>query len=151
MSRAVPTARTISPHAIAFDGFRWHVRAYCHEHQDFRDFLFARILEIASGDRSPIDPKTDAVWQRELEAVIVPHPSLTEGQRRAIELDYGMEGGRLVIKTREALFLYLLKHLGLLREPDIRAASDQQIVLANRDALKPFFVSHGMGDGQRFA
>ena len=86
-----------------------------------------------------------------MEAIILPHPALTEGQRRAIELDYGMEGGRLVLKTREALLWYLLKHLGLLHEPDVCAASDQQIVLANRDTLKPFFASHGMGDDQQSA
>jgi hypothetical protein len=147
MSRAVPTARTISPHAIAFDGFRWHVRAFCHERQDFLDFLFARILEIVPGENSSVDPSTDAVWQREVEIVILPHPALTEGQRHAIELDYGMENGRLVLKTREALLWYLLEHLGLLHEPD-DSASSNQVVLENRDALKPFFESHGVGVDQ---
>lgn len=150
MSRPEPTARTISPHAIAFDGFRWHIRAFCHERRDFLDFLFARVLEIVPGDSSPIDPSTDLVWQREVEVIILPHPALTEGQRRAIELDYGMEGGQLVLKAREALLWYLLKHLGLLREPNDGASSDQ-VVLANRDDLKPFFVSHGLGDDQKSA
>jgi predicted DNA-binding transcriptional regulator YafY len=145
MSRPLPTARTISPHAIAFDGFRWHIRAFCHERRDFLDFLFARVLEIVPGDSSPIDPSTDLVWQREVEVIILPHPALTEGQRRAIELDYGMDGGQLVLKAREALLWYLLKHLGLLREPNDGVSSDQ-VVLANRDDLKPFFASHGLGD-----
>jgi WYL domain len=151
MSHPEPAVRTISPHAIAFDGFRWHIRAFCHERRDFLDFLFARILEIVPGESSPIDPSTDLVWQREVEAIILPHPALSQGQRRAIELDYGMVSGRLVLKTREAMLLYLLKHLGLLRKPDDRAATDQQIVLANRDALKPFFVSHGLEDDQHSA
>ena len=29
MSRPEPSARWIEPHALAFDGFRWHARAFC--------------------------------------------------------------------------------------------------------------------------
>jgi hypothetical protein len=31
---------------------------------------------------------------------IVPHPKLTDAGKAAIELDYGMEGGPLVLETR---------------------------------------------------
>ena len=30
--------RWIAAHAIGFDGFRWHARAWCFSHNDFRDF-----------------------------------------------------------------------------------------------------------------
>jgi len=142
MNQPVPSERTISPHAIAFDGSRWHIRAYCHQREDYRDFVFARILEITLGESSPIDPATDSVWQREIEAVIEPHPALLPAHRRAVELDYGMTNGRLVLKTREALLLYVLRHLALLHEFDEPAWSNY-LVLANRGALEPFFESHG--------
>jgi hypothetical protein len=142
MNHPSPTARTVSPHAIGFDGSRWHIRAYCHDRQDYRDFVFARILEITVGDSSSIDPATDSVWQREIEVIIEPHPALSAAQRHAVELDYGMSGGRLLLKTREALLFYLLRHLALLRESDDPAWSNY-VVLVNRDALKPFFESHG--------
>src|SRR5262249_3154670 len=137
-----PTARTISPHAIAFDGSRWHIRAYCHQRQDYRDFVFARIFEITLGESSSIEPAADTVWQREIEAVIEPHPALPPAHRRAVELDYGLTGGRLVVKTREALLFYLLRHMALLYESDEPARSNY-VALANRDQLKPFFESHG--------
>jgi predicted DNA-binding transcriptional regulator YafY len=137
----VPSARTVSPHAIAFDGSRWHIRAYCHQRQDYRDFVFARILEITLGESSAIDPTTDLVWQREIEAVIEPHPALPPAHRRVVELDYGMTDGRLILQTREALLLYVLRHMALLHEFDEPAWSNY-LILANRDALKPFFESH---------
>lgn len=143
MSRTEPSKRTLSPHAIAFDGFRWHIRAFCHERKEFLDFVFARILTIMLGDRSPVDPSTDLAWCRELHAVVVPHPALSAGQKRAIELDYGMEDGRLLLKAREALLWYVLQHLGLLYEPGHSGASDQ-VVLANRGDLTAFFRSHGL-------
>jgi hypothetical protein len=142
MSRPLPVPRTISPHAIAFDGARWHVRAFSYEHDAYRDFVFARILEIDLGDISQVDASTDTAWHRELEAIIMPHPASSEAQRRAIELDYGMNDGQLVLKIREALLLYLLKHLAVLDEPGESAAASP-IVLANRKALSPFFADHG--------
>ncbi|MEM6497864.1 MAG: WYL domain-containing protein, partial [Pseudomonadota bacterium] len=42
--RPEPTWRRISPHAFGYDGFRWHVRAYCHLTKKFKDFLLPRIL-----------------------------------------------------------------------------------------------------------
>jgi hypothetical protein len=142
MNQPAPGARTVSPHAIAFDGSRWHIRAYCHQRQDYRDFVFARILEIALGEKSAIDPTADSVWQREIEAVIEPHPALPTAHRRAVELDYGMTDGRLVLKTREAMLFYVLRHMALLHKFEEPAWSNY-LVLANRDALKPFFESHG--------
>jgi hypothetical protein len=148
MSTPAPSTRTISPHAIVFDGFRWHVRAFCHRRNDFLDFVFARILKIAPGDNSLVDPLADSVWQREVEVTILPHPELPEGQKRALELDYGMQEGRLVLRTREALLLYLLEHLRVLHEPgDLDVP--KHLLLENREALKPFFKSHGLGNEQR--
>jgi hypothetical protein len=33
-----PVDRVITPHALGFDGLRWHARAWCHERKIFRDF-----------------------------------------------------------------------------------------------------------------
>jgi WYL domain len=139
MNRPAPTIRKISPHAIGFDGFRWHIRAFCHERHDFRDFVFARVLEIlVENEESNIDPTQDAAWHRELNLVIAPHPELTEGQKRAIELDYGMSAGSVVVQTREALLFYVLRLLGF-DETAERRPQGQQIVLVNREELEPFF------------
>ena len=40
-----PIWRWVSPHAFASDGFRWHIRAYCHRDDKFKDFLLSRILK----------------------------------------------------------------------------------------------------------
>jgi len=46
LSHPAPRWRWIAPHAIAFDGFRWHARAFCLIDECFKDFLLSRILEI---------------------------------------------------------------------------------------------------------
>lgn len=136
-NQPAPTKRLISPHAIAFDGFRWHARAYCHTRKEFRDFVLGRLLEIQPRSKSDIDPHSDHAWNTFVEVKIAPHPDLTESQRRAIELDYGMSSGVAVLPTRLALLFYLLKHLGLSRDTPNKAAA-QQIVLANEDKVAPY-------------
>src|SRR5690606_36042533 len=99
-SHPEPTWRWISPHALAFDGFRWHLRAWCHTRLAFRDFVMARVLDIGATRSSDIDPGPDAGWNREITLRIAPHPNMHDGARRAIELDYGMNGGVVEVRTR---------------------------------------------------
>lgn len=139
LSRVTPSQRSISPHAFGFDGFRWHLRAYCHERQDFRDFVFARMLNVSLGEASDIDSTKDNAWSKEVELVLAPHPDLSETQRRAIELDYGMQLGRVVIHTRQALLFYMLRQLRL-DQTDGTAPQAQQIVLVNREELLPLLA-----------
>lgn len=135
MSRPEPNARWIEPHALAFDGFRWHARAFCQNDQVFKDFLLSRIVEV--GDQGPVtsDPGSDGAWHTDVLLEIGPHPDLSDNQRRAIEMDYGMEAGRAEIVVRRALLFYALKRLGLDTDPAARKPQDQQIVLLNRDEV----------------
>lgn len=135
MSRPEPSARWIEPHALAFDGFRWHARAFCQNDQVFKDFLLSRIVEIGKLGPGTADPQADAEWHSEAVLEIGPHPDLSPTQRRAIEMDYGMSEGRVQIPVRRALLFYALKRLGLDTDPAARRPQDQQIVLLNSDRV----------------
>lgn len=131
LSRAKPQWRWIAPHAIAFDGFRWHVRAYCETDQTFKDFLLSRMLETRETKVDAVASDTDADWNEFVTLKIGPHPELSETQKQVIALDYGMRGGRAEIKVRKALRYYALRRLGLDTPPEARRPQDQQIVLLN--------------------
>ena len=60
--RPDPTWRRISPHAFGSDGFRWHVRAYCHLTNQFKDFLLPRILDIGEFGEPSENVGSDALW-----------------------------------------------------------------------------------------
>lgn len=136
MSSAQPTQRAISPHAMAFDGFRWHVRAYCHLREEFRDFVVARMTKTRATDRAAPPGDRDECWSRKVTLVLGPNASLSPAAQRVIELDYGMAGGRVELECRQALLFYTLKRLGLLDSDEVTPAS-QQIVLLNRNELAP--------------
>ena len=137
MSRPEPSARWIEPHALAFDGFRWHARAFCQNDQVFKDFLLSRIVEIGGQGPVTADPQADMEWHSEAVLEIGPHPDLSPTQRRAIEMDYGMDGGKAQILVRRALLFYALKRLGLDTDPSARRPQDQQIILLNKDRTGP--------------
>lgn len=131
LSQPEPSARVLSPHAFAHDGFRWHVRAYCHTRESFRDFVIARILEVQGPSPAGAPADQDDGWNAEVRLVLVPHPKLSKAHRRAIELDYGMTDGRSELHCRAALVFYVLRHLRLDDEGS-RPPEAQQIVLKNR-------------------
>ena len=135
LSRPEPRWRWIAPHAIGFDGFRWHTRAFCLTDQSFKDFLLSRIIETRGTKPSEIDADGDADWNEQVTLEIGPHPELSETQQKVIALDYGMRGGRAKIPVRKALVYYALKRLGLDTDPAARKPHDQQIVLLNRDQV----------------
>ena len=137
LSRPVAYSRTLTPHALAQDGWRWHIRAYCHSRQDFRDFVIARILEVEGVETDHPRGDEDGAWHRILRVVLAPHPKLSEAHQRAIELDYGMTKGVCEFECRQALLFYVLRQLGLDRDLN-RSPEDQQVVLSNRDELSAF-------------
>lgn len=130
-----PRWRWIAPHAIAFDGFRWHTRAFCLTDKAFKDFLLSRILDIRGSRESETSAEDDRDWHSEVTLEVGPHPDLSETQAKVIALDYAMRGGKAKIKVRRALLYYALKRLGLDTAPEARAPQDQQIVLINRDEI----------------
>lgn len=137
------TCRNVSPHALGYSGSRWHVRAYCHEREEFRDFVLGRMREAHLQGASPIDSAQDADWHTFIEAVIVPHPDLSDARRKIIEGDYCMNDGRLVLKVQEALLFYNLEHLGLLNDAQ---NLQKGLALANRNELSVFFKKHGFAE-----
>lgn len=135
LSTPEPRWRWIAPHAIAFDGFRWHTRAFCLQDQSFKDFLLSRIIETRGTKSSEVGPDADADWNEHVTLEIGPHPKLSDTQQKVIALDYGMRGGKAKIQVRKALLYYALKRLGLDTDPAGRRPQDQQIVLINRSQV----------------
>lgn len=131
LSSPEPRWRWIAPHAIAFDGFRWHTRAFCLTDECFKDFLLSRILKIRGSRESDVSADDDNDWHSEVTLEVAPHPDLSDAQAKVIALDYGMRGGKAKIKVRRALLYYALKRLGLDTDPAAREPHDQQIVLLN--------------------
>lgn len=148
LSRPEPRWRWIAPHAIGFDGFRWHTRAFCLTDQSFKDFLLSRIIETRGTKPSEVSADGDADWNEQVTLEIGPHPELSDTQQKVIALDYGMRGGKAKIVVRKALLYYALRRLGLDTDPAARRPQDQQIVLLNQDAAGPRLARQDNGEAR---
>ncbi len=105
------SARDIVPHTLVDNGLRWHVRAYDRKQNAFRDFVLTR---IKSAELISIYPTNegetkllDKQWNRIVELDLIPHPKIHHPE--AIQLDYGMNNGHLVVEIRAAFAGYLLR------------------------------------------
>lgn len=136
MRRPAPTKRWIAPHALGFDGQRWHIRAWCFENNDFRDFVISRIQDVDEARPTNIAPADDEWWQSYVDVVVRPRKGLTPGQRAAIEVDYGMAKGQLVWRSRKALAFYVIRQLRLDWEGELPLLV-QPLELANAAELAP--------------
>ena len=111
--------RWVSPHSLVNDGARWHVRAFCHNRRDFRDFLLSRCDATKSFGEAESDIDNDVAWNELFEVQLHPNPRLNEVQRRGVMEDYEMENGNLSIFIKKALLFYFEKNLRL-DVPDVK-------------------------------
>ena len=138
MSNPQPVKRWISPHALANDNYRWHIRAYCHEREAFRDFVFGRIVSFGGEKETESRAIEDVKWNTYVTLCIGPNPACSKLQQKATEYDYEMLNGKAEIKVNIALLFYLLRTLGLLWvESGTSDPISQHIILLNRDELQP--------------
>jgi predicted DNA-binding transcriptional regulator YafY len=139
MSRSEPVEHRLCPHALVFDGLRWHARAFSYTHHEFRGFVLARMSFAKLGPSAEIDASEDTAWHEFVNVRISAHPVLSATQKEAIEFDYAMDAGVLEHQVRSALVPYFLRvmridHDDLTREPMV-----PQIVLLNRDELEKYW------------
>jgi len=128
-------AREITPHSFGSDGFRWHVRAYCHTNNKFKDYVLGRIVSVSDSAETEVDPKSDRQWFNFIDVIIGPNPNQNEDQKYLIAMDYGMTNQRLVIRCRVALLYYLMKKLRIDIRDTERPGNEQQIVAINIDEI----------------
>ncbi len=137
MSSDKPKERIISPHTIVFNGHRWHIRAFCEEQKDYRDFVLSRIVQVFDLEGSASQSEEgDIKWSTQVDIVIAPDERLTPHQQMIIARDYGMTDKRKTIKTRGALVTYHLQLLNLDYQVPHTNPNIQQIIVANMAQLK---------------
>jgi hypothetical protein len=141
--------RRITPHAFGSDGLRWHVRAYCHRSERFKDFLLSRCRGTRDFGEPGATPDSDERWNRYFSVELIANPALSPSQRKAIEFDYAMIDGKAVLSVRYALLYYFEKRFrsdiavkqayGSMGDP-----RENPIVVANQEQYIEALISVGV-------
>jgi len=106
-SRENNLRRKITPHAFCHDGKRWHVRAYCHVDDKFKDFILSRLDNVIGFSDTNVDIKSDEEWFSLMKLKLIPNPKLTDYQKQVILRDFESENGIISIVIRKALLFYI--------------------------------------------
>jgi hypothetical protein len=109
-------SRVIKPHALGFNGQRWHVRAYDAKRSRFSDFVLSRIVRARPLSEAIIDVAAldDRDWWERVTIELIPHPGLTDIKKLGVIQDYAFEEeGTLKVKVRKSFAAYLLLYLNV--------------------------------------
>jgi hypothetical protein len=128
--------RRITPLAFGFNGVRWHVRAFCHLTEGFKDFVLSRCTDLRKNGPPGATGSDDTYWHRRFDVVVAPHPGLSDSQRQTVAHDYGMSGLRLVLPVRMAMLFYFNKRMRFDMYEYDRTPAANQLVVENYDAFK---------------
>lgn len=131
-----PREIVLTPHAMGFDGLRWHVRAWCHSRALFRDFAIGRLEVLEEAQAPKVDAATDGGWNTHVVVVLVPHPGLSIAQRECVMRDYDMKNGKAELMCRKAMLFYTLRHLNLQDLEHAEIPAQQHVVVQNSEEVK---------------
>ncbi|WP_110947769.1 helix-turn-helix transcriptional regulator [Pseudomonas bohemica] len=142
ISNPEPHRREISPHSIVRAGRRWHVRAFCSNRQEFRDFALGRIDSPKLLPLSAAKPADDdSAWNTQIQVRLIAHPKLNLAQQDMIRFEYFSGAAARVERCRAAMVSYFIQ--------DVRAATDlskhsppeYQLAIENMEELRPWMFT----------
>lgn len=106
--------RKLAPGGLAWDGSRWHLRAFCDERKEWLDFVLGRMSSVDWPDaKVPADLPKDEDWHTVETIKLTINPDLSKEQQEALRMDYGIAGKTLDMRVRKAMKSYLMAHLHL--------------------------------------
>lgn len=143
-SMSTPTGREsiVFPHSIIRAPRRWHMRAWCTERNEFRDFTLGRIASVQLVETpSPYAKREDFEWNQILELIISAHPELSPDQQDMIAAEYFPGANAKRLKTRQCLAGYVIQDLRLAIDPNIQRPPEYQLLLSNAEKLPKLFIS----------
>lgn len=112
MGHPDPHPRTIEPHTIIKAGRRWHVRGFCSETGDFRDFVLGRIAKpLQTKQEAQHGAEDDVAWTTMVKVRFVPHPKLEEAQQRVVRQEFMGGTAARIEHCRGALVPYLIQEV----------------------------------------
>jgi hypothetical protein len=107
-STPVGKRRRIHPKVMIYASNRLHVRAYCYENNEYRDFVLSRILTIPKHIKPQIILPEDKNYTDKVEIKLLVNPALSEEGQDLIRREYNLIENKKVL-VRECLIQYFLQ------------------------------------------
>ncbi len=132
-----PHQRTVEPHSLVQAGRRWHLRGYCLETDDFRDFVLARTTKLTTLDqKAESTVAQDASWNTMVQVHIQAHPLLTPQQQDLIRDEYFDGTAMRVQSCRGAMLPYLIQELRIALDTAKELPPEYQLAVENIEEVR---------------
>jgi hypothetical protein len=139
MGTPEPHDRIVEPHALVRAGRRWHVRGYCPQKEDFRDFVLGRMASVVRlGQERVASPEDDRAWNTLVQVRLQAHPALSRGQEEVVRMEYFAGTSARVETCRGALVPYFVQEVRAATDLDRQRPPDFQLAVANLQACQPW-------------
>ena len=134
--------RRIVPTAIVCLSQRWHVRAWCFERQEYRDFNLGRIAQV--GEPEPVEqkPPNDLEWDASVHLLIAPHRSLDPATANMISREYLAGQSVRRVKVRGVLAHYVLQEARVAIDAGRETPPAFLLELLNADDITPYLFTN---------
>jgi predicted DNA-binding transcriptional regulator YafY len=140
MSQPGGSERLVFPHALVRAPRRWHMRAWCSQRKEFRDFNLGRVSDVESTDILSVHGREkDKDWNETVSFQILAHPSLTPQQQLMIADEYFPGSSARQLKVRKCLLGYIIHDLRLGTDVTKHFPSDYQLVVHDAHKLPALF------------
>jgi predicted DNA-binding transcriptional regulator YafY len=132
-----PHPRTVEPHSLIQVGRRWHMRGYCLETGDFRDFVLGRITKLNMLDqKAESTTAEDIKWNTVVKVRIQAHPKLTPGQQDLVRSEYFDGTAARVQSCRGAMLPYMVQELRMALDITKEFPPEYQLVVENVEEVR---------------
>lgn len=140
MNHPTGTERLVFPHALIRVPRRWHMRAWCSERKDFRDFTLGRVASAKMTEEpAPQGRANDREWNEVVSFNVVAHPELTPEQQVMIAAEYFPGARARHLKVRRCLVGYIIQDLRLATDQKKHIPPEYQLLVHDVHKLRPLF------------
>lgn len=141
--------RVIYPHAVVQAGRRLHVRAWCAQRLDYRDFALPRIEALRDVEHHQPPRQPDRLWEKNVALRLRAHELLGPQQELAVRREFfgGTMGRRLDV--RGALVHYVINGLEAAIDPKTEKPPRFQLQVANIDEIRQYLFGGYEGADKR--
>lgn len=137
LKEPAPHQRIISPHHLVRAGRRWHVRAYCATHHEFRDYALGRMIDVnAAGLPRERSEDDDVAWNARVPVRLIAHPDLSRSQQEVIRFEYFDKASSRVVMCRGALVGYFVQDTRAAIDASKQCPPDYQLAVSNIAEVK---------------
>lgn len=139
MGNPDPHGRALEPHTLIQAGRRWHVRGFCPDTQDFRDFVLGRMTALKRTEGSATTTAADdEAWNTTVKVRLMAHPMLSAGQQAVVAQEYFAGTSGRQESCRGPLVPYFIQEARAAVDIKRQQPPDYQLALANVEECRPW-------------